>query len=81
MRLAVAPTLAGNGIGIDVIPVRLVNRAEVALEKVTLPPNIRQGTPFEVRVVLNNFMDGDPGDSRFVRGRVRLTRSMGGAAS
>ncbi len=76
---AVAPILAASGIGIDVVPVRLATRAEVAVEKVTLPTDIRRGSPFEVRTVLSNFLEGDRQDaSRTVRGKVRVTRSAGG---
>ncbi|MHB8970422.1 MAG: VWA domain-containing protein [Pirellulaceae bacterium] len=76
---SVAPTLTGNGIGIDVVPVRLATRAEVAVEKVTLPADIRRGTPFEVRTVLTNFLEGDRNDAtRTVRGKLRVTRHAGG---
>ncbi len=76
---SVAPTLASNGIGIDVVPVRLNTRAEVAVEKVTIPSDIRRGTPFEVRTVLNNFVEPTAEHStERVRGRLRLTRTLGG---
>jgi len=73
----VAPTLAANGIGIDVVPVRLATRAEVAVEKVTLPADIRRGAPFHVRAVLNNYMEKAPAGSATVRGKLRITRSVG----
>ena len=61
------------------VPVRLSTRAEVAVEKVTLPTDIRRGSPFEVRTVLSNFLEGDRKDAtRTVRGKVRVTRSAGG---
>ncbi len=76
---SVAPALASNGIGIDVVPVKLTTRAEVAVEKVTLPPDIRRGTPFEVRTVLNNFVESSPGAPAVkVHGKVRLTRTFAG---
>lgn len=76
---SVAPSLAANGIGIDVVPVKLTTRAEVAVEKVTIPPDIRRGTPFEVRTVLNNFVEpGEGADQSKVPGRLRLTRTFGG---
>ena len=75
----VAPTLAASGIGIDVVPVRLSTRAEVAVEKVTLPTDIRRGAPFEVRTVLSNFVEGDRADPALrVRGKLRVTRMAGG---
>ncbi len=76
---SVAPSLASNGIGIDVVPVRLLARSEVAVEKVTLPADIRRGTPFEVRTVLSNYTEAtDQGQPRKVAGRLRLTRTFGG---
>ena len=41
----IASTLAENGIGIDVVPIRLNATAEVAVEKIALPPDIRRGQP------------------------------------
>lgn len=66
-----ASGLAEDGIGIDVVPVRLESRAEVAVEKVSVPPEVRQGQPVEVRVVLDNQAD------RSIRGKVRLSRRIG----
>ncbi len=75
---AAAPALASNGIGIDVVPVQLVTRAEVAVEKITIPPDLRRETPFEVRTILNNFMEeGASGEVRPVRGKLRVTRTIG----
>lgn len=75
---AAAAILAANGIGIDVVPVRLSARAEVAVEKITVPADIRQGSPFEVRTVLHNFLEGDRRDTtRTVRGTLRVTRTSG----
>ena len=75
----VAPTLAASGIGIDVVPVRLSSRAEIAVEKVTLPTDVRRGAPFEVRTVLSNFVEGDRADpAAMVRGKLRVTRIAGG---
>jgi uncharacterized membrane protein/Mg-chelatase subunit ChlD len=47
----------GSGIAIDVVPIIYRARAEVAVDKVTLPADIRKGEPFDVRVVLNNVID------------------------
>ena len=41
---AAAPSLAEDGIGLDVVPVRLEARAEVAVEKIALPPGHSPGT-------------------------------------
>src|SRR6187397_331271 len=48
----IARTLADNGIGIDVVPITLPTRAEVAVEKVALPSDIRRGQPIEARIVI-----------------------------
>ncbi len=75
---SVAPNLTTNGIGIDVIPVKMETRAEVAIEKVTIPSDVRRGTPFEVRTVLNNDQEeGAHARTKTVRGRLRVTRLVG----
>ncbi|MFO0820408.1 MAG: VWA domain-containing protein [Pirellulales bacterium] len=66
-----------QGIGIDVVPVRLLARAEVAVEKVSLPPDIRQGQPFEARVVVNNFAESGESEPRAVAGKLRVLRRSG----
>lgn len=67
----IAPTLAEDGIGIDVVPVKLDARAEVAVDKIVLPPDIRRGQPIDTTVVLTNFSP-EP-----VRGRLRVVRRIG----
>ena len=67
----VAAGLAEDGIGIDVVPVKLTARSEVAVEKITQPSDIRRGQPFETRVVLNNYSE------RPVVGKLKLTRRVG----
>lgn len=74
--LAQAQRLAELGIGIDVLPLTRGGGREVAVEKLVLPSDIRQGTPFEVRVVLNAASDeADPGP---LTGRLRVSRTAGG---
>jgi len=68
---AVAAGLAEDGIGIDVAPVKLTARSEIAVEKITQPTDIRRGQPFETRVVLNNYSE------RPVLGKLKLTRRVG----
>jgi Mg-chelatase subunit ChlD len=73
---AQAQHLADLGVGIDVLPIARGGRREVSVEKLVLPPNIRQGTPFEGRVVLNHTqLDQDAGP---VAGRLRISRTAGG---
>ncbi|REK19189.1 MAG: VWA domain-containing protein [Planctomycetota bacterium] len=74
--VAQAQQLADLGVGIDVLPVSRAGLREVSVEKVVLPSDIRQSTPFEGRVVLNNVaLDGEPGP---VSGRLRISRTAGG---
>ncbi|MBX3421626.1 MAG: VWA domain-containing protein [Pirellulaceae bacterium] len=70
----VASSMAQSGIGIDIIPIDLLAGSEVLLEKVDLPQTIRQGQPFQTRVVIQRYQQA--GD-RPVKGRLRLTRSIG----
>ncbi len=71
-----ASRLAESGIGIDVIPVPLNSDAEVLVEKIDLPSDIRQGQPFEARIVVNNY--SAEGSNASVQGRLRVTQSLGG---
>ncbi|MEZ6135193.1 MAG: glutamine amidotransferase [Pirellulaceae bacterium] len=71
---AVAQSMAEAGIGIDVVPIQLEANSEILVEKVDLPSNIRQGQPFETRIVVNRFQEGN---DEPVTGRLRLLRSVG----
>jgi Mg-chelatase subunit ChlD len=70
-----ARLLAEAGIGIDVLPLSRVQRREVTVEKITLPGDLRQGTPFEVRVVVS--ASGEPGVDPPVAGRLFVSRNVG----
>ena len=72
----VAARLAAAGIGIDVVPAPLGTGADVLVEKIDLPPDIRNGQPFEARVVISNFASA--GSSSPTKGRLSITRSSGG---
>ncbi|MCL4202884.1 MAG: VWA domain-containing protein [Pirellulaceae bacterium] len=74
---AVARSLTDQGIGIDVVPVRLERRGEVLVEKVTLPTDIRRGQPIEARVVIDNLTAPTESHDGTVRGKLRLVRQMG----
>ena len=52
--LSMAQAMAEDGIGFDVVAVELFSTAEVAVEKVVIPSDIRKGQEFEARVVLNS---------------------------
>lgn len=70
-----ASRLAESGIGIDVVPVPLTADAEVLVEKIDLPTDIRKGQPFEARIVVNNYTaEGNEGT---VSGRLEVTQSLG----
>ena len=71
-----ARALADDGIGIDVVPVRLGARQEIAVEKVSLPSDIRRGQPFEATVVVNNFAEKDD-EKGTSQGKLRVVRSIG----
>jgi Mg-chelatase subunit ChlD len=66
-----ARLLTEKGIGIDVVPIRYVARSEVAVEKVTVPPEVHAGQPFDLRVVLDNSTkrSGHP-----VKGKLQIFR-------
>lgn len=66
-----ARSVAEAGVSIDVMPVPLDRRNDVAVEKIALPPDIRRNQPFEVRVVVNNTGD------RAVKGRIQINRKAG----
>lgn len=73
-----ARTLADNGIGIDVAPIRLGSQAEVAVEKITLPADIRRGQPIEARVVVQNYTQPNKDNPKGeVKGKLRITRRYG----
>ncbi|MFN7890519.1 MAG: VWA domain-containing protein, partial [Pirellula sp.] len=52
---ATAQRLSENGIGIDVVPVKLDTSTEVLVEKIDIPGYVRQGQPVDARVVINRF--------------------------
>lgn len=64
-----------GGVGIDVVPVVYRSTGEVAVEKITLPADVRKGTPFDLRIVLNNLRSqatADPAET--VRGRLIVSQ-------
>jgi len=74
----VAQLLATDGIGVDVVPIELGESPEISVDRITLPGDIRQGQPFEVRAVISQSSPGEtPAGSAAVRGRLRLSRRQG----
>src|SRR4029079_9849095 len=74
--LAEARAVAGAGVSIDVLPVPIDRRSDVAVEKIALPPDIRRNQPFEARVVINNATDKS-GEGHPIKGHVRIVRKAG----
>lgn len=73
-----ARTLADNGIGIDVVPIRLGSQTEVAVEKISLPSDIRLGQPLDARVIVQNYTQPTKNNpSGDVKGKLRITRRHG----
>lgn len=73
--VSVAQSMAEDGVGIDVIAVKLLAKSEVSIEKVVLPNDVRKGQEFETRIVLNN--DTEPSESNstgIVSGTLKVTR-------
>jgi uncharacterized membrane protein/Mg-chelatase subunit ChlD len=69
-----ADELRAAGIGIDVLPVHYAARAEVVVERLVLPGDIRRGEPFDLKaVVTNTAPEGTPP----VRGRLVFARLAG----
>ena len=52
--LGIAQSMAQQGVGIDVVPIKLLASQDVAVDKVDIPSNIRKGQDFEIRVALTN---------------------------
>lgn len=61
------------GTGIDVVPIRYERRGEVVIQRLDAPATLRSGTPFALRIVLDNITDSGP-----TKGKLRVTRELGG---
>ena len=72
-----AEAAAAAGIGIDALPVRYRTRAEVIVERVGVPEDVRRGQPFDLRVVVNNTAEATAADPGVVRGRLAVYESAG----
>ncbi len=70
-----AKSLTEAGIGIDIVPIKLDSQAEVLIEKIDVPGQVRQGQPVDARVVLQRYLE-DP-SVKSVDGRLRVTRRVG----
>ena len=71
--LSMAQAMAEDGIGFDAVAVELFAEAEVSVEKVAIPSDIRKGQEFEARVVLNaDVSDENQGP---VTGKLSISQS------
>ena len=75
---ALAQQMIEDGVGIDVVPVWLSRERDVAVERVTLPTDIRIGQPFQATVVLNNSTPASVEGDQQVSGLLRVTRTRAG---
>ena len=69
--------LIERGVSIDVVPIFLRARGEIAVEKITLPSDVRRSQPFELRTVLHNAVDPDESDPADISGTLKITRRAG----
>lgn len=74
--------LAAAGIGIDVVPIRYHNRSEIAVERLTIPGDVRRGQPFDMKIVITNTAEpsgGGTGDeSGDISGKLIVYQVTGG---
>lgn len=79
--LSVARRLAADGVGVDVVPIELPPRAEIAVEKILLPSDIRREQKFEARVLLDYQpppagSEGAAASAAGTTGKLRLTQRI-----
>ena len=75
--LAVARAMAEDGIGIDVVPVELLARQDVSVDKVDVPADIRKGQSFPIRVVLTNKSEPtDDNPEGTITGQLSVTNNV-----
>ena len=72
--MAESREMAEAGVGIDVVPVRYQARSDVAVERISIPPDLNRGQPFDVRVVLNNSAVATTKSDGIIKGHVEVTR-------
>jgi uncharacterized membrane protein len=72
-----AKALAAAGVGIDVLPIRYPIRQEIIVDRVSIPPDIRRGQPFDIRVVATNTCEATAKHNGEVHGRLLVTRITG----
>ncbi|HUY89526.1 MAG TPA: VWA domain-containing protein [Pirellulales bacterium] len=66
--------IADAGIGIDVQPIIYGSRSDVLVDKISRPPDVRKGQPFDLAVVLNNTSQPAEGESGVIPGKLIVSR-------
>jgi len=70
--MAIGEAMADDGIGFDAVAIELLAEAEVSVDKVVLPTDIRKGQEFETKVVITNH--SVEGKGAPVKGKLRFVR-------
>ncbi len=70
-----AKRLTDEGIGIDVVPIQMSSNAEILVDKIDVPGQVRQGQSVDARVVIERYVEGDANQP--IDGRLRVTRRVG----
>jgi len=65
------------GVGIDVVPIEYDHPADVIVERLSAPANVRPGQPFDLKVVVENSSEPTTDRSGQITGRLIVTRRMG----
>ncbi len=71
-----AQALAEAGVSIDTVPVFFQARAEVSVDRLSVPADVRKGTPFDLRVVVNNAARADAPQGGVVAGKLVISQTI-----
>ncbi len=69
--------LSASGVGVDVMPIRYSDRAEVIVERLVMPADVRRGQPFDLKAVLTNTTQPTAERTGTVKGRWVLSQLVG----
>ncbi|HLA84518.1 MAG TPA: VWA domain-containing protein, partial [Thermoguttaceae bacterium] len=72
-----AQYVSTSGVGIDVLPIDYHHPAEVIVERLSAPGNVRPGQPFDLKVVVENTSDSLADEGRDIAGRLVISRRAG----
>lgn len=76
--LTEAQQLSADGIGIDVALLPSLPKADVVIEKVAAPTNVRAGAPFDVSVIVDNVQPASVRPAQTVSGRLTVIQKSAG---